>query len=221
MNSKSVTLIGSTGLVGSHLLELLQEDPEIEKINILVRRSMQTDHPKTSLVVIDFSDRDAFKSAIGNSDIIFCAIGTTRKKVKGDQKAYRKVDFDIPVNAAKFGAEQGCQTFLLVSSLSADSSSGNFYLKLKGEVEDAIREVAIPSVYFFRPSFLMGKRKEFRFGELLGIIFMRPLSFLLPSRVRPIKALDVAKAMVREAKSAKKGRHVLHRKEMCSRNPIH
>ena len=214
IHQKTVSLIGATGLIGGYLLELLQEDSEFTKIKVLVRRPIQFSNPKIEVSVIDFSDKEAFKSEISGSDVVFCAIGTTNQKMKGNKEAYRKIDYDIPVNAATFSLETGCSKFLLVSSISANSSSKNFYLKLKGEVEDALLKLNIPSLFIFRPSLLIGKRQEFRLGELFGKVFMQPISFLFPKKMKPIKAYNVAKSMVEASKSDLEGAHIYHYSEM-------
>ncbi len=166
------------------------------------------------MVIIDFNDPVAFRSAVAGSDAVFCAIGTTRKKVKGDMDAYRKVDHDIPVNTARHCQEAGCRHFALVSSVGASAKSGNFYLKFKGEVEEAVALMSIPSVSVFRPSMLMGKRNEFRLAEEITKIFAPPLSFLFPAKYRPIKGHDVAQAMIAAAKRAEPGFRVYHFNEM-------
>ena len=214
MNSKTVTIIGATGLIGSNLLELLQSDPEISSIKVLVRRPVEYNNPKISTIVIDFSDYESFKSEIINSEIVFCAVGTTNRKVKGDKEEYKKIDYDIPVNAARFCSETGCSQFVFVSSAGADSKSKNFYLKFKGSVEDAICRMNIPTVLIFRPSLLLGKRQEFRLGELIGKILIKSVSFLLPLQMKPIRAHDVAKAMLEAARKGLKGNIVFHYKEM-------
>ena len=211
---RTASLIGATGLIGSHLLQFLVEDSDTDTIKLIVRRPYAHSNPKVQTLVIDFTDDNAYKQAIQGSDLIFCAIGTTNKKVKGNKEAYRKVDFDIPVKAAKFGSETGCKVFAFVSSYGANSKTGNFYLKLKGSVEDAISKMKIPSILAFRPSFLVGKREEFRFGEVLGTLIMRPLSFMMPSGMKPIQAKDVAQAMIASAKQNTKGFHILHYPEM-------
>ena len=185
-------------------------------IRLVVRQPVEFNHPSVRTVVIDFSDNESFKSAIAGSDAIFCAVGTTQKKVKGDSAAYYKVDYDIPVNAAQFCEETGCPVFLLVSSVGADSKSKNFYLKLKGEVEDKLREMKIASVSVFRPSMLLGNRNEFRFGEEVAKAISTPLSFLFPSMYKPIKAENVARAMIAASKKAAPGFNVYHYREMLN-----
>jgi uncharacterized protein YbjT (DUF2867 family) len=214
MKEKTATVIGATGLIGSHLVELLRNDDYYKTIRVLLRRPGNYDDPKIRMVVIDFSDPVSFKSAIAGSDAVFCAVGTTQKKVKGDKAAYRMVDYDIPVNAAQFCAETGCQHFLVVSSVGADSKTGNFYLKLKGEVEDRLKSIDIPSVSVFRPSILLGDRKEFRFFEIIAKGLSEFFSFLFPSIYKPIKAHTVAKAMITASRSGNSGFQIFHYKEM-------
>jgi uncharacterized protein YbjT (DUF2867 family) len=208
------TIIGATGLIGNQLVELLQDDDYYTAVRVLSRREVSFNNRAIDLRVIDFADQDTFKDAISGSHAVFCAVGTTNSKVKGDKSEYRKVDFDIPVNAARICALEGCEKFLLVSSVGANSKSNNFYLKLKGEVENAVRDLGLKSVSVFRPSMLLGERKEFRAGELLGKALAVPLSFLFPANYRPIPGINVAKAMIAASKSGLPGFHVYHYNEM-------
>jgi uncharacterized protein YbjT (DUF2867 family) len=201
----TATLIGATGLIGNHLLQLLLDDPYFDTVRILIRRPIELNHPKLEKKIVDFNDNDSLLIAIDNSDVLFCSIGTTQKKVKGDKEAYRKIDYDIPVKVARFCKMVGCEKFIFVSSVGANSKSNNFYLKLKGEVEEAIRSVGLNSVHIMRPSMLLGERKEFRFGEKVFTPLMKVLSFLLPSKYKAIHAKDVAKAMVAAGKKNEVG----------------
>lgn len=194
------TIIGSTGLIGGHLLDLLINDPFFKPVRILIRRPLDISHPKLEKKLVDFSDIESFRLALEGTDVIFCCIGTTMKKMKGDKTAYRKIDYDIAVHAAQLGKANGCEKFVLVSAVGADSKSRNFYLKLKGEIEEAIQATGIESVYILRPSLLMGNRKEFRAGEKFASWLMPLFAFLLPARYKPVKASEVAKAMVNAVK---------------------
>jgi uncharacterized protein YbjT (DUF2867 family) len=214
MSKKTAALIGATGLIGSHLLKCLQDDDDFKTITVLVRRILPFSHPKIKVLVIDFYDEAAFKAGIAGCDAVFCAIGTTNKKVKGDKAAYRKVDYDIPVNAARFCMVTACPQFLLVSSVGANSKGGNFYIRLKGDVEEMVKSISIPSVSIFRPSMLLGKRPESRPMEAIAQAISKPLSFLFPSQYKPIAAEDVARAMIAACKQDKPGFHIYHFKEM-------
>jgi uncharacterized protein YbjT (DUF2867 family) len=214
MPQKTAALIGATGLVGSHILKYLLHDDAFNIIRILVRRPIEYNHPKIKVIVIDFSEEEVFKAGIAGCDAVFCAVGTTNKKVNGDKAAYRKVDYDIAVNAARFCAETGCQQFLLVSSVGANSNGKNFYLKLKGEVEDKVKSIGIQSVSIFQPSMLLGKRPESRPAEAIAQGMSKSLSFLFPSKYKPIAAEDVAKAMIGACKQDNPGFRIYHFREM-------
>lgn len=217
MSIKTVAVLGATGLIGTRLIANLQNVQGVETIKAIVRRPVQFQKSKVQTKLIDFNDPEVFKLALEGTDALFCAIGTTQKKVRGDKVAYRKIDYDIAVNAARFCAETACQNFLLVSSVGANSESKNFYLKLKGEVEDAIQQFPVRSISIFRPSVLLGQRNESRPGEKIGQIFMQAFSFLLAgawSKYKPINADSVAKAMIQIAKKEGNGVAVYEYKEM-------
>lgn len=211
---KKATLLGATGLIGGQLLNILQNDEAFEEVKVIVRSPLEIKHPKVKVVVIDFNVPAQFETAMEGSEVVFCAIGTTQKKVKGDKEAYKRIDFDIPVNAAKYSLQAGAQQFLIVSSIGADSKKKGFYLKLKGEVEDALTSLNFTSLSIFRPSLLLGKRSESRTAEDIGQFFSKVLKFIMPSNFKPIEGEKVAKAMVEASKSNKKGVEIYHYKEM-------
>ena len=214
MSEKTATLIGATGLIGGELLSLLLDDDHFEKVRILVRRPFSRNHPKLEKKLVDFTDADSLLVDLDESDTVFCTIGTTMKKVKGNKDAYRKIDYDIPVNIARYCKVMNCKNYILVSAVGADSQSRNFYLKLKGEVEDIVRKVGLESTYIMRPSILLGKRHEFRFGESISVPLVKTISFLLPSKYKPIEATEVARAMLAAAKKSGKGFFVCEYNQM-------
>lgn len=214
MTAKTATLIGATGLIGGELLTLLLNNSDYDTVRILIRRPISIDHPKLEKKLVDFNDNDSFLVALDNSDVVFCAVGTTQKKVKGNKEEYRKIDYNIPVHAARFCKMTGCKIFLLVSSVGANSKDRGFYLRLKGEVENAVKEVGLETVHTMRPSLLLGNRKESRPGERVGQSVMKAFSFLLPSKYKPVQARDVAKAMLNASKQRNPGFHIYEYKEI-------
>jgi uncharacterized protein YbjT (DUF2867 family) len=214
MNNRTAVVIGATGLIGSHLLELLLNDSFFTNVTAITRRTISKSHTELKIKVIDFSDRSQIGESIKGSYAVFCAVGTTTKKVKGDKNAYRKVDHDIPVTAAELCSEYRVPQFLMVSSVGAAFNSKSYYLKLKGEAEESIRKIKLPSVSIFRPSMLLGKRNEFRFGERMAQLFIKPFSFMIPSDYKPVNAEDVAKAMIAASKLNKPGFTIYQYKEI-------
>ena len=199
------SLIGATGLIGGYLLEELLNDPYFDTVRILIRRPIGITHPKLEKKIVDFNDSDSLLVALSNGDVLFCAIGSTMKKVKGDKEAYRKIDFDIAVKLARFCKMIGCEKFILVSSAGANSKSRNFYQRLKEETEEAVKSVGLKTLHIMRPSMLLGERKEFRLGENIGKALMTSLSFLIPERYKAIQGKDVAKVMIALSKKNDEG----------------
>jgi uncharacterized protein YbjT (DUF2867 family) len=158
---------------------------------------------------INFSSQKEVEGVVENSSVVFSCIGTTQARVKGDKDAYRKIDYDITLSIAKACKTKNVSSFLYVSSAGAKRSSAGFYLKLKGEIDDAVTALNLPSTTILRPSLLLGKRNEFRFGEKIAQLVMPLFAFLLPKKLRPIKGEKVAKAMIDLSKSSQKGTHIV------------
>jgi uncharacterized protein YbjT (DUF2867 family) len=216
MTGKTAAVIGATGLIGFEVLKQLLDDNYFSEVHAIVRRPLLFKHEKLKVITIDFTDPASYKNALSNCHAVFCAVGTTQSKVKGDMEQYRKVDYDIPVHAAEFSKENDVEHFSLVSSVGANSAARNFYLRLKGEVEEAVMKFNLPSVSIMRPSMLLGDRKEFRLGEKIAQTVMRPFKFLIPSKYKPIQASAVAQAMIAASKRREKGVRVMHYREMMA-----
>ncbi len=217
MDKQTAVIIGATGLIGSLLLETLLNDDSFGKIRVLVRRPYEKQHPKLEVCVLDFSNLVDFANKLGKGDAIFCCIGTTQKKVNGDKAAYRKIDYDIAVNAATFGKEAGFSQYLLISSLGADTKATGFYLKLKGEIETKIASIGFTSFHIFRPSFLLGSRNEVRTGESIMKVVFKGLSNLFFggwTKYKVIEAKTVANAMAAAAKENLAGQKIYYYDEM-------
>jgi uncharacterized protein YbjT (DUF2867 family) len=218
MKFKEVTIFGATGLIGGSLLEILINDAGFDKVNVVTRTPFSIINKKIESHVIDFSSPQSISKIVKNSQVVFAAIGTTQFKVKRDQEAYHKIDYDILINIAKACKANRVKNFSFVSSSGANENSDGFYLKLKGKIEAAVLGLNLPSTSVFRPSLLMGKRKENRFGERLAQLVMPMFSPLMPSKYRPVSAALVAKAMVNISKSAPLGFNIYHFKEIMEKS---
>lgn len=210
---KKAAIIGATGLIGGHILQQLTNDDSVEEIRVVVRRPMQASCPRIKVIQISFSDTDALRKAVSGCDSVFCAIGTTRKKTPNLQE-YRKIDYDIPVTVARLSAEEGVRSFHLVSSVGANSQSSNFYLKMKGDTEEAVQQSGLAGLVIYRPSLLLGNRKEVRIAERISTLMMPFISLLFPANYKPIQASTVASAMIRDAKNEISGCITAHYSEM-------
>ena len=214
MSTKQVTLFGGTGLIGGFLLDLLLADKTISKVRVVTRKPLVKQHDKMEVFEIDFSKPEEIERSIGDSKVVFSCIGTTQAQVRGDKKAYRKIDYDITHNIAL-----GCKTkqvdhFLFVSSAGANSGSSNFYMGLKVEIDDAVLNLKLNATTIFRPSLLLGKRTNFRSGERLAQIIMPLFSFLMPTKLKAIRGERVAKAMFDQSKLKNIGNRVIENKAL-------
>ena len=213
-----ITLFGSTGLIGNEILKLLENDDAFENINVVSRRPIDLNSEKCNLKIINFSDYNSYLKVIDGSDVVLACIGTTQSKVGFNKKKYREIDFGIISKTVKACKEKKVKHFSFVSSSGANIDHKSFYLNLKGEIEKEVKSYHLNSSTVYRPSLLLGKRKESRFGEKLAQIIIPMLSFLMPDNYKPIRASDVAKAMVSESKNYKSGHKIYHYKEILNFN---
>jgi uncharacterized protein YbjT (DUF2867 family) len=194
---KTALVFGSTGLIGSYLVKWLRKSDAYEKIIIFQRKAAATLDPKSQYVQMDFNKLNEYTDIIKGDDV-FCCLGTTMRKAKS-KPAFRRVDYEYPVEIGKIAKENGAGGYFLVSSIGADFHSSNFYLHTKGETEQDIQKLNFIRSGIFRPSLLLGNRNESRFGERFAQGLYPLFHWLLQGNLkkyRAIPASDVAKAMV-------------------------
>ena len=197
---KTALVFGSSGLVGSHLLNELINNSNYSKIKIFVRSLSETNDSKIEIIKTDFNNLDKHVEDIKGDECFFC-IGTTKKN-SPNKFEYRKIELDIPKKIAQIAKSNLVKSFFFVSSGYANPKSSSDYLKFKGLVEEEIKNLNFDKIGIMRPSFLLGKRKVERVGEKFGIIIFKLLTPILigPLRkMRPIGSEKIAKAMIKLA----------------------
>ncbi len=199
-------IAGTTGLVGSLLLDLLLEEEVYSRVIALTRKPLSKEHPKLENQVVNFETLDEYAVQL-KGDVVFCCLGTTIRQA-GSQAAFRKVDYEYPVNLARITKAQGARQYLLVTALGSNKSSSIFYNRVKGEVEEAIGSINFEGYHIFQPSMLLGKRKEERAGEAAGKMVMKVLGFAIPKKYKAIEASKVARAMLEVARRNQPGAHI-------------
>lgn len=190
---KTAIIIGATGLTGGLLLEELLRDASFEKIKLFSRSSVKIEDAKIEEHLIDLFELEKHSDKF-TADVVFCCIGTTKAKTP-DRETYKKIDYGIPVAAAKLAKQNGISTFIVISALGADEKSNVFYNKVKGEMQRDILSQKIQNTYILQPSLIVGDRNESRLGEDLASVFMRIFGFLIPKKYKMIKAQTIAEAM--------------------------
>ena len=195
--TKSIIILGASGLIGQAVLNQALENSQIEQIIILVRKSLFLNHPKLIEVITDFKNLKELETQI-NGDALICCLGTTRKKTPNLEE-YRAIDFGLTLGIAKIAKANNFQQIHLISAIGADIKSNIFYSRLKGETERAIIDLQFPQTIIYRPSLLIGKRTEFRFGELIAQKLAPLFDLFLQSSLKKyhsISANIISKALI-------------------------
>ena len=201
MANRTVIIAGATGLVGREILRGLLADPAIAHVHVLGRRAPPVVSPKLTAHVVDFAALPSLPSA----DELYLALGTTIKTA-GSQAAFRAIDHDANLAIAKAALASGTRRVGLVSAMGADATSRIFYSRVKGELENDLTALPFAGLVIARPSLLVGARAELgqpsRPGEDWGARLSRLLGVLIPPNYKPIKAADVAAALLAAVPSA-------------------
>lgn len=214
-NGKQALVLGATGLVGTELVKQLAEDADYASVTVLVRKPMAFRHPKVKEILTDYEKLETYREAF-RTDAVYCCLGTTIKTA-GSKTAFRRVDLDYPVQAAGLAREEGVRWFAVISALGASESSLYFYNRTKGEMERRLRDTGLPSLYLFRPSLLLGDRKEQRTVESAAAALSRALPFLWAGpmrRYKPVQAAAVAAAMRAAVREGPAGTHIYENREL-------
>jgi uncharacterized protein YbjT (DUF2867 family) len=207
--SRVAIVAGATGLVGRACVDRLCASPTYRAVVALARRPIDTRGGWLEVWQVDFDRLDEIEPT--TVDVAFCALGTTIS-VAGSQEAFRRVDHDYTLAFARFALRGGARQFVLVSSVGAHSSSSNFYLRVKGEVEDALRAMPFEAVAILRPGLLLGDRAESRPAEAVARAvapFLNPMLIGPLARYRSVGANHVAAAMIATAESGRAGAYIL------------
>src|ERR1700726_3857867 len=205
------TVIGSTGLTGSFLVQGLLADSAITKVISVSRKSLNISNAKlTEVLISNLEELPSFESKI-RGELYFCCLGTTIKAA-GSKENFEKVDHDAVVAIAKIAKAHAATSLTFVSAMGANANSMFFYNQVKGRTEDDVKVLGLRSLIIFRPALLVGPRTEFRLGEKLATVTLVPLSRLLPTRIQKsltTKAETLAMRMLAEGRAAPLGIHII------------
>lgn len=198
---RSALVIGATGLVGAKVVAKLLSSEKYTHVKVLVRKPLESDHAKLESIVFDFDHPDPL---LAQADDVFCCLGTTMKKA-GSKDAFYRVDYTYPYEIAKMALANGAKRFSIITAMGADRTSLFYYNRVKGEIEESLKKMGYETLLIFRPSLLVGKRADARFGEVAGEWLMKVFQFIIPAKYRSIEADKVAEAMVSITSSNVKG----------------
>lgn len=199
-------LAGASGFVGNLALDVLLDSPDISRVFAVTRRPLGREHPRLANRIVPFGQIESQVKGL-TCHFALCCLGTTLRQA-GSEPAFRQVDVDTVLAFARTAKAAQAQRFVVVSSAGADAGSKNFYLRTKGDMEQALVGVGFQSLDILQPGLLLGWRGEIRPLELLGTAIMPLLNPLLTGKREPfrgIPARTVAAAMVGVSRSGRRG----------------
>ena len=208
---KRIALVGATGLIGSRLIQYGVGRSDFRIVGIARREASLPKGARMELLVADPANwGDAIAAA--SADVLVCALGTTWRAAGKDEAAFRAVDQQLVLACAKAAKAAGIRQMIVLSSVGADAMSKNFYLRVKGETEQALGKIGIPRLDILRPGLLRGPRGgDRRIGEHAAML-VSPVSDLLLHgefrKYRSIKADTVAQAIIGLSREKAAGRFV-------------
>ena len=188
-----VLLVGSTGLIGSAVMEQAVEVPDIALVALARRQAPVPRGAEIEPVVADPASWREMVAAIAPEAVI-CALGTTWRKAGRSEAAFRAVDDDLVLTVAHAARDAGARRFVHVSSVGADASARSFYLRVKGEVEVALTALGFRRLDILRPGLLRGPRgADRRLRERIGILLSPLADPLLRGRLRGYRSIAARK----------------------------
>jgi uncharacterized protein YbjT (DUF2867 family) len=208
MQNNVAVVAGATGLIGKYLLNVLLEDAFYDVIVALTRRPLSIDSPKVDQRLVDFDQLSA--ADLAGATHLFCCLGTTMKTA-GSREAFRRVDYEYCERFARLGRGAGATRLMLVSSVGASPNASSFYLKTKGQTEEAVSALGFEALHIFRPGVLMGQRSEKRPGERFAAGVSRAFEFLMRgplSKYRPMPAGVLSASMAAAGERGEPGKHI-------------
>ncbi len=187
-------VIGATGAVGKELVRALLDDAHYTEVSVFVRRDPGVTHPKLTAHVINFEQPDTWRALV-TGDVLFSALGTSLKQA-GSKEAQRRIDYDYQYMFAEAAHANGVPHLVLLSSLGADSRSSIFYLRLKGELDDAVQRLGFDTVHIVRPPSLIRPEAK-RLGETAVVKILQGLNAVgIAKNLAPMSVDTVARCMM-------------------------
>lgn len=204
-------LAGATGLVGAEILKQLANKPGTGHIFCLGRRPPETATANVIFINHDFMAPVDWGDQLPQNAVAICTLGTTIKKA-GSEAAFRQVDYDFVLNFAEETHRIGAVSLHVVTAHGAAAKSGIFYSRVKGEIEEKLQALNLPSLHIYRPSLLIGDRAEHRPGENAAAVAAKLLGpvFKLPglNAIQPTPAPRLAAYILQVAEGSAPGNNI-------------
>lgn len=217
MPCKKAIIIGATGAVGSDLLNQLLASPEYEQVDAFVRRDIHLTHSKLRVHVINFEKPEEWGKELKGDErtILFSCLGTTLKQA-GGQKPQWKVDHDYQLDFARLAAQNSVAEYALVSSMGANANAMNFYMRMKGTLEEEVKALPFRHIIIVQPPSLIRKQSD-RWAEKTSVRILQFINRIgLLRKFTPMPTESVAACMLRHAGNGTTGIEVITNQDILT-----
>ena len=209
----SVVMLGASGAVGGQVVAALLDMPELERLTLLNRRPLpgDTDRRLTQHIV-DVLDPRSYQHLLAGHDCAVCTLGVGQP-TKADKAEFIRVDKDAVVSFGGACKQAGVRHFELLGSVGADPKSGYFYLRIKGELKDALTAMQFPRLSFFQPSMILTPMNRYGTSQAIMLALWPMLKPLLIGPLRKYRGVRVealGAAMARNLVGQGAGVETLH-----------
>ncbi len=214
---KRALVAGATGLVGRELVERLLVSEAYDRVVALVRSGMHLTHPKLEQQIVNFDELEQMSTDLVKGSVIFCALGTTMKRAK-TRENFKRADYDYPMALGRLASRHGAERMLIVTAMGANRKSLFFYSRVKGQVEADLEALGLRALHIFRPSLIVGDRREPRPGEGIAAGLAKKAPFLFMGKMKPyapVEASKIAAAMVHVSVTANDAFRIIRSDEIA------
>ena len=205
-------IIGSTGLVGKQIVTKLLKLNSITGVLVFARRSLEISDPKLKEEIVDFDKIHEWGHKV-RGDILFSTIGTTLRAAHSKEAQF-KVDYHYQLEVAKAASKNGVDSYVLISTVNANPKSSFFYLRMKGQLEEAVKELPFMSINIIRPGPLTGTRERVRLSEIFSTTILGIITKIVKINIEPVDSERVADVAIVAGLKQERGINIIDPKEI-------
>ncbi len=201
-------LAGASGFVGARVLDALLDAPEVARVLAITRRALQREHPRLANRIVQFDQLER-QLAGQKCQAAFCCLGARLgEREDSGQEAIRRVDLGYTLAFARAAKAAGAARFVVVSAAGADKAAKSGYLRVKGELEEALSGVGFGALDILQPAIVLGWPREMAVAGLVRRALMPLVNpFLVGAHAvrRGIPVGITAAAMLGALRSGRRG----------------